>query len=60
MAEYKVVEVTHFATAGDTGEGEPENFRSVLREYCSAGWEIVSTKLLAKQDIQRALVVLAR
>jgi|GEM_PF-5809446 len=41
--------------SGDSGN---ENFRSLLSEFCPAGWEIVSTKLMVYQEIHRALVVL--
>lgn len=61
MAKYKVVEVTQF-DAGLTLDGgfESERFESVLSEFCPAGWEIVSTKLLADNGAQRALVLLTR
>lgn len=60
MAEYKVVEVTQF-DAGTIPEGiEPDRLRFMLGELCPAGWEIISTRLMANQDTQRALVLLSR
>jgi hypothetical protein len=60
LAEYKVVEVTQFFAGIDSAELEPERLSSSLREFCPAGWEIVSTRLMADQDTRRALVVLSR
>lgn len=61
MAKYKVVEVTHLDWGLILDGGlEFEGFKSVLSEFCPAGWEIVSTRLMADNGVQRALVLLTR
>ncbi|MFA5881334.1 MAG: hypothetical protein WC834_03985 [Eubacteriales bacterium] len=60
MAEYKVVEVTQFDAGKVPEELEPEQFRTSISEFCPAGWEIISTRLMADNGIHRALVVLSR
>lgn len=58
---YKVVEVTQL-DCGLISEGgiEIEGFYSAFSEYCSTGWEIVSTRLLADNGARRALVLMKR
>ncbi len=60
MAEYKVVEVTQLDCGPGPGEIESERFKTALSEFCPAGWEIVSARLMAGNGIQRALVILSR
>lgn len=64
MAEYKVVEVTQLDNCGDLWEQHPEinEFETTLKDFCSVGWDIVSTKLLCTDhgSVRRALVVLSR
>lgn len=61
MAEYKVVEVTQL-DAGIGHEGlESEGFTFTLSEFCPAGWEIVSARLMADTSgARRAVVLLSR
>lgn len=60
LAEYKVVEVTHL-DAGTVIEGPlDEKLDALVSACCPAGWEIVSTRLMADDGIQRALVLLSR
>lgn len=59
MAEYKVVEVTQF-DAGMIHDGSEKEWASFLSEFCPAGWEIVSARMMADNGIQRALVLLSR
>ncbi|KNZ69277.1 hypothetical protein Tfer_2074 [Thermincola ferriacetica] len=64
MAEYRVVEVARLDDCGDLGERESQikEFETTLNEFCSVGWDIVSTKLLYTDNgsVRRALIVLAR
>ncbi|GAB4256282.1 DUF4177 domain-containing protein [Thermincola ferriacetica] len=64
MAEYKVVEVARLDDCGGFGEKESQiqEFETTLNEFCSVGWNIVSTKLLCTDNgsVRRALIVLAR
>lgn len=58
---YKVVEVTQLDCGLYSNGGiEMEGFNSAFREFCPAGWEIVSTRLLADNGLQRALLLLKR
>ena len=59
MAEYKVVEVTQF-DAGVIHEGSDMELSTFLSEFCPAGWEIVSARMMADNGIRRALVLLSR
>ncbi len=61
MAIYKVVEVTQL-DCGLRSEGgiEWEGYNSAFSDYCPAGWEIVSTRLLADNSVHRALLLLKR
>lgn len=59
LAEYKVVEVTQF-DAGVIHDGSDVELSAHLSEFCPAGWEIVSARMMADNGIQRALVLLSR
>lgn len=58
MAKYQVVEVTHI-DSGLISDGGLE-LDGVLSEFCSVGWELVSTRLLADNGVHRALLLLKR
>lgn len=61
MAKYQVVEVTHLNCGlGSEGGVELAGFNSVLGDFCPAGWHIVSTRVLADNGIQRALILLSQ
>lgn len=61
MAKYQVVEVTHLNCGlGTEGGVELEGFNSVLSNLCPAGWQIVSTRVLADNGIQRALILMTQ
>ena len=65
MAEYKVVEVGQLDTWEEASPDTQHNirkFETTLLQFCSGGWDIVSTKLLSTDNgtVLRALVVLAR
>ncbi len=64
MAEYKVVEVAQLDDYSDLWHqsSEIQEFETTLQEFCSVGWDIVSTKLLCTDNgaVRRALVVLSR
>ncbi len=60
MAEYKVVEVTQLFAGTISDQLETERFDTLVSELCPAGWEIISTRLMETNGIQRAVVLLSR
>ncbi len=60
MAEYKVVEVTQLFAGTISDQLETESFDALVSELCPAGWEIISTRLMETNGIQRAVVLLSR
>lgn len=60
MAMYRVVEVANLDSDNKPDFMEVYSFFPLLGEICSAGWQIVSTKLLNDEGAHRYLVLLSR
>jgi hypothetical protein len=60
LAKYRVVELTQLEAEPIPEVFEPERIKSILGEFCPAGWEVVSARTLEDNGIQKALVLLSR